>query len=217
MEKTVLKAERRSMMGKKASVLRREGKLPAVIYGHNLDSMPIVLDMREANHILGGMTSSSLVTIELEGKEYPALVRERQRDYIKGEYLHIDFQGISMTEKIRANVPVEIVGTSQAVKLLTGVLVTNMHELEVESLPQYLPENISIDISNLNEIGDSFLVSDLELGENIEILADPEEVIVTITALTPEEVEEEEAVEEVTLEEPEVIERARKEEEESEE
>ena len=100
---------------------------------------------------------------------------------------------------------------------MTGVLVTNMHELEVESLPQYLPENISIDISNLNEIGDSFLVSDLELGENIEILADPEEVIVTITALTPEEVEEEEAVEEVTLEEPEVIERARKEEEESEE
>jgi large subunit ribosomal protein L25 len=213
MEKTVLKAERRSMTGKKASVLRREGKLPAVIYGHKLESMPIVLDMREANRILGGMTSSSLVTIDLEGKEYPALVRERQRDYIKGEYLHIDFQGILMTERLRVNVPVEIVGTSQAVKLLTGVLVTNMHELEVECFPQYLPENISIDISNLNEIGDSFLVSDLQLGENIEVLADPEEVIVTITTLTPEEVEEEVAEEEVALEEPEVIERARQEEE----
>jgi len=213
MEKTVLKAERRSMTGKKASVLRREGKLPAVIYGHKLESMPIVLDMREANRVLGGMTSSSLVTIDLEGKEYPALVRERQRDYIKAKYLHIDFQGILMTERLRVNVPVEIVGTSQAVKLLTGVLVTNMHELEVECFPQYLPENISIDISNLNEIGDSFLVSDLQLGENIEVLADPEEVIVTITSLAPEEAEEEKAEEEVTLEEPEVIERARQEEE----
>ena len=83
------------------NVLRREGKLPAVIYGHNIEATPISLDLKETTKVLSGLTSSSLVTILLENKEYPALVRDRQRDYIRNRLIHLDFQVVNLTEKIR--------------------------------------------------------------------------------------------------------------------
>ncbi|RME91271.1 MAG: 50S ribosomal protein L25 [Anaerolineae bacterium] len=213
MEKIVLKATKRDVTGKQVRALRRQGKLPAVLYGHNMPSTPITLNAREAAHVLARLPSSSLVTIELDGKEYPALVREKQRDFIKNTLLHVDFLAVTMTERIRATVAIEMVGEAPAVKELGAILVTNLDQLEIECLPGDLPERIVVDISGLTEIGSAVHVRDVEVPEKVDVLTDPDEVIAVITAAREEEVTEEVAVE-AEVEEPEVIERGKKEEEE---
>ncbi|HPC06391.1 MAG TPA: 50S ribosomal protein L25 [Anaerolineaceae bacterium] len=214
MDKVILPADRRIVTGKQVNALRREGKLPAVIYGHNFEATPISLDLKETTKVLSGLTSSSLVTILLENKEYPALVRDRQRDYIRNRLIHLDFQVVNLTEKIRANVSVDLEGVSPAVKDFNGVVVTGLSELEVECLPQDLPERLTIDLSKLMRIGDAIHVKDISFGENVTIHQDPEEMIVLVTASIEEAVEVELAEGEAA--EPEIIEKGKKEEEESE-
>ncbi len=211
MEKVILSADRRTVTGKQVNAIRREGKLPAVIYGHNFEATPISLDLKETTKVLSGLTSSSLVTLVLEGKEFPALVRDRQRDYIKNRLIHLDFQVVSLTEKIRANVSVDMDGVSPAVKDYNGVVVTGLSELEVECLPQDLPERLVVDLSKLKRIGDAIHVKDISFGEKVTIHQDPEEMIVLVTSGTEEAVEEE--IAEGEAEEPEVIEKGKKEEE----
>src|SRR5215213_10234735 len=106
MDKVVIKAEKREVIGKQVKAMRRAGKLPAVIYGRHTDPISVALDAHTASLALGRLTSSSLVTIDLDGKEYPALVREKQRDYIKNRLLHVDFLSVSLTETLHANVAV---------------------------------------------------------------------------------------------------------------
>lgn len=211
MEKVVLQADRRTVTGKQVNALRREGKLPAVMYGHNFEAAPISLDLKETTKVLSGLTSSSLVTILLENKEFPALVRDRQRDYIKNRLIHLDFQVVSLTEKIRANVSVDLVGLSPAVKDYNGVVVTGLNELEVECLPQDLPERLVVDLAKLIKIGDSVHVRDISFGDKVTIHQDPEEMIVLVTSGTEETVEE--VGEEGEGTEPEIIEKGKKEEE----
>jgi large subunit ribosomal protein L25 len=210
MEKVVLHATRRSVTGKQVGQLRRAGQLPAVIYGHNFSATPIVLDLHSTSLLLAGITSTSIVYIELDGKEHATLVREKQRDFIRGTFLHLDFQVVSLTEKIRAKVSVVLSGVSPAVKDYNGVVVVGLDEVEVEALPQYLPERISLDISSLAKIGDSMHVRDLNLDQNVEILDDADEMLVIVKGTT-EEVE----VTEGSEAEPEVIEKGKKEEEEA--
>ena len=217
MDKVVLKATRRSVTGKQVRALRRAGELPGVIYGHNVEPIVISMEAREAGKVLGRLTASSLVTVDVEGKEYPSLVRERQRNYVKGNLIHIDFQAVSLTEKIRANVGIQVTGNSPAVKDFNAVMVNGLTELEVECFPQDLPERVVIDISTLIKIGDGLYVRDIVLSDKVEVLSGPEEMIILATApkieveevVTPEEAVVEEAAE------PEVIEKGKKEEEEA--
>lgn len=215
MEKVVLKAEKRDVTGKQVRALRRKGKLPAVIYGRRVEPIAISLDAHSAGLALGKLTSSSLVTIDLEGKEYPALVREKQRDFIKGDLTHVDFLAVSLTEKIRASVRLEFSGVSAAVKDYNGVLVKGLDELEVECLPADLPQRVTVDISVLGQIGDAIHVSDLALPENVRVLDDPDEVVAVVTLAKAEvEAPAAEAAEIVAPAEPELaVERGKKEEE----
>ena len=209
MEKVLIEATRRTATGKQVGALRRSGKLPGVMYGHNFEPAAIEMDFRSASRILKKASQSQIVTIALDGKELATLVRERQMDYIRNEFLHVDFQVVSLTEKIRSKVSIELVGVSPAVKDLNGVVVHEMTEIEVEGLPQDLPEKYSVDVSGLTSIGQSILVSALKVSDKIEILHDLDDVVVVITGGAVEEVEE---VTE-TVAEPEVIERGKKEEE----
>ncbi|MFO7584588.1 MAG: 50S ribosomal protein L25 [Anaerolineales bacterium] len=195
MERVILKAAKRTLVGKQVSNLRRQGLLPAVVYGYKVDATPIQLDAHDANLIIPKLSSSSVVTIDLDGKKIPALVRERQKDYIKGILTHLDFQAVSMTEKIRAKVIIVLHGVAPAVKEYNAVVVTNLNEVEVEALPNDLPERIDLDISILTDIGNGIYVRDLDLPAEVEILADPDEAIVIATS-TVEEVFEEETAEE---------------------
>lgn len=209
MEKVVLKATKRDVLGKKVGALRRKGKLPAVLYGHRIETTAIMLDAHEGSQTLSHLTSSSLVTIDLDGKEYLALVREKQRDFIKNRLMHLDFQVVSLTEKMRAKVGIELTGTAPAVKDFNAVIHTGLTEMEVECMPQDLPERIVIDISGLAELGDGVRVRDVVLSDKVEILGDLEEIIAVATAPKKEEIIEEAPVEEEAA--PEVIERGKKE------
>jgi large subunit ribosomal protein L25 len=173
--------------------------------------------MRDASRTLAKATSSSLITIELEGKQYPTLVREKQLDFIRNSIIHVDFLAVSMTEKITASVGVHIVGEAPAVKEFGAILVTGLTELEVECLATDLPERFTVDVSGLTEISSGVYVKDVVPPPNVEILSDPEEVLVVATAMAEEEeeeVEEEALLEgEEELEEPEVIGRGKEDEE----
>lgn len=211
MEKVTLKATRRTVLGKQVSQLRRTGQLPGVIYGHNIDPTPISMEAHNAGLVIPHLTTSSIVNIDLEGKLIPALVREKQKNYVKNVYTHIDFQAVSLTETIRAEVNLHFSGLAPAIKEFSAVIVNNMEAVEVEALPSDLPERFEVDLSQLANLGDAIHVRDLVIPAGVTLLTDTDEVIAVATATH------EEAVEEVSAEiaEPEVIEKGKKEEEET--
>ncbi len=187
MERVVLKASKRDVTGKQVKALRREGKLPAVIYGKNTEPVNILLDAHSASLALAKVTSSSLVMLDVEGKEYPVLVREKQRDFIKNRLLHVDFLAVSLTEKIRATVSLHYVGVSPAVKDFNAVFVHNLEQFHVECLPADLPERIDIDISMLKRVGDIIRVGDIALPGTIRVLENPDTVVCVASAPKVEE------------------------------
>ncbi len=213
MEKVVLHALPRTLKGKQVSTLRRQGQLPAVIYGHHMDPTAIVLNLKDTTKQLSGLTPTSLIYIELDGKEHASLVREKQRDFIRNTLLHIDFQAVSLKEKIRAAIVIEFSGVAPAVKEFNALVVNGVTTLQVEGLPQDLPEHLTVDLSVLKNIGDTIHVKDLVFSDKVTLLSDLEEMVAVVT-LPQQEVEE--VVEEVTEAEPEIIEHGKKEGEEEE-
>jgi len=218
MDKIVIEANRREVTGKKVKQLRREGQLPAIIYGKEHEPLPITLNHKIASKILHHVSRASVLTINVDGKPFTALVRERQRDVLSGEYTHVDFLAISLTEKVRTQVNVFVEGVSPAVKEYNAVVMTGLDSIEVEALPTDLPESIILDISELENIGDTILVRDLKLPVGVECLTEPDDMLVVITAQVAEEIleEVEEELEE-GLEEPEIIGKGKAEEEDEEE
>jgi large subunit ribosomal protein L25 len=214
MEKVVLHAKRRTVVGKQVRALRRAGQLPGVLYGHNVDPIAISLDYHDATRGLVNVTSSTIVTLDVDGKEYATLVREKQRDYIRNMIKHIDFQAVSLTEKIKVKVGIEHTGVAPAVKDFNGVIVNGIDEVEIECLPQYLLDKIVVDLSVLEKIGDGIHVRDLVIPEHVTVLEESDEMVVLVTAPAAEEVEEATTEEEGAITEPELIERGKKDEEE---
>jgi large subunit ribosomal protein L25 len=216
MEENFLESERREIIGKQVKALRRAGKLPAIIYGGDAPAIPVSLEYRTAYRVLAKVSSSDLVVLKVNGDQYHTLVRERQRDVITGELLHVDFQVVSLTELVRAEVGIQYEGESKAIQELNSILVPGLESVEVESLPQDLPSQLTVDISVLDELGDAIYVKDILVPSNVTILNEPDEMVVLVTGKEIEEEEEEEEVP-VDMEEPEVIDRGRRPEEEEEE
>ena len=218
MEKVLLKAEKRTIIGKKVKIIRLEGKVPAVIYGGKLKSLPISLDKRDTTNTLNKVSGSTILTIDIEGEEYAALVREIQQDYIKGDLLHVDFLAVSLKEKLRTNVSISLVGDAPVLEEYSALIVSGLDQIEVECFPQDLPEVIEVDVSILEELGAAIYLKDIPTIENVEFLSDPEELIAVASAIkeeVEEVIEEEELLEEVEEgAEPEVIEHGKKEDEE---
>ena len=218
MEKVIIKAEKRTITGKKVKNIRLAGKVPAVIYGVKLKSLPISLDKRDTTNTLNKVSRSTILTIDIEGEEHAALVREIQQDYIKGELLHVDFLAVSLKEKLRTNVSVSLVGEAPVLEEYSALIVSGLDQIEVECFPQDLPEVIEVDVSILEELGAAIYLKDIPTIENVEFLSDPEDLIAVASAIkeeVEEVVEEEELLEEVEEgAEPEVIEHGKKEDEE---
>ena len=215
MEKVVLKAEKRTVTGKQVRQLRRAGQLPGVVYGYNFEPTAISLDAHSAQKVIPHLTSSSIVNIDLGGKLIPALVREKQKNYIKNLLTHVDFLAVSMTEKIRADVSLRFIGLAPAIKEFSAAIVNNMDSVEVEALANDLPERIDVDLSVLAKIGDSIHVRDLVIPAEVTLLTDVDEMVAVATATHEEVVEVVPGAEEVVAE-PEVIEKGKLEEDEEE-
>lgn len=209
-EQIVIEAEKRSVIGKQVKALRRAGKMPAVVYGKHIEPLALELDARETNRILSRVGSSHLITLKVGKDEHTVLVRDRQRDFIRGGLIHVDFQAVSMTEKLRTAVRLELVGTSPAVSDLGAILVTGILEVDVECLPQDLPNIIQLDVSSLDKIGSSLQIQHVSIPPNVTLLSNPHEMVVQVISPMGEEAalpgEEEAAIE------PEVMEKGRKEE-----
>ena len=194
MEKIVLKASKREVIGKQVKALRRDGQLPAVIYGRHVEPIAISLDAHSTGLVFAKLTSSTLVTIDVDGTEYAALVREKQRNYIKGNLTHIDFLAVDLSEKITTKVRLTFTGVSSAVKDYSAVLIHRMEQLEVECLPTDLPERLLVDISSIKEIGNSIRVSDIALPENVAVMEDADEIVIIATLAREETTEDGAAV-----------------------
>jgi large subunit ribosomal protein L25 len=225
-DQIVLEAQKRTIKGKQVGALRRQGILPGIIYGRigkeQIEPIAIQLDLHETSKIINSLTGSSLIRVKVEGESYPVVLRELQKDIIYGTLRHVDFMAVSLTEKLETAVPIELIGQAPAEINLAAVVVTGISELEIECLPQDMPERIEVDATVLVDMDSVIYVRDLVLPDNIEVLSDPDELIAGVTYVTIEEEEEEEEEGELAelLDEevePEVIEKGKKEDEESEE
>jgi large subunit ribosomal protein L25 len=217
MSEMVLKAKQRTVIGKQVRALRREGLLPAVLYGTGIEPISLELELFEASKVLSKMGSSTLVSLKVGRQTHQVLVREIQRDVIRRDIKHVDFLKVAMDVVIRASVPVELVGEALAVSELGGVLVSGLAMIEVEALPSDLPDRMVVDLELLVEIEDTITVSDLSFGEGVEVLTSMDEVLARVIYQVEEEIEEEEVEEEFLDEEgAEVIDEDKEEEEETE-
>jgi len=210
-----LNGARRSRLGKGgARTARREGLIPAVLYGHGEDPVPVSVGSREFDVALRGHKGGNpIVNLAVAGQEFTALIRAVQYDPVSHDILHLDFQHISLTETIEVRVNVHLIGTPVGVKDGGGILETILRDIEVRCLPTAIPSSIDIDVSHLN-IGDSVHVRDFSVP-NVTLLVDLDATVATVV---PPTVIEEKPAEEVVAEgaapaEPEVIAKGKKEEE----
>jgi large subunit ribosomal protein L25 len=217
MAEVTLTVGKRQTTGKgPAKKLRSGGKIPAVIYGHGEETVSLTLDGKSFHAILHSHHGENIIfDIHMPGEKTPrkAILREVQHQPVSGEILHVDFQHISMTEKITVHVPVSLVGSPEGVRNKGGILEHILHELEVECLPTDIPEHIEVDVAHL-DVGDSIHVSDISVPK-VKVLTESERSIATVvppTIIKAPVVEE--VLEEELVEEPELVEKERKEEEE---
>jgi large subunit ribosomal protein L25 len=175
-----LKADRRDGSGKGvARKLRASGRVPGVLYGHGLDSIPLSIDERELNHVLHTTAGTNvLIDLVVDGKTHLALPREIQRDNIHARLIHVDLLAVRRDEKITVNVEVVEVGEAPGVRA-GGVVEHHLRELHVECLPQEVPERIEADVSEL-EIGDMIHVRDLVAPKGVTILTNPEDAVLSV-------------------------------------
>jgi large subunit ribosomal protein L25 len=229
MEKVIIKATKREGSRKAAKYLRQDGIIPSVVYGKTFEPVSISVDLRDMTKLLKTVSGSTLFTIDLEGTEILALIREVQRDIIMGYLTHMDFLAVSMDVKVKTSVQVILEGVASAVEDHGAVIITGVSMIDIEALPLDIPQYLVADISTLTEIGKSVAISDLVLPDGVEIFNDPSDMVAIATAPsliaeTQEELEEEEAAaaELLALEgdddaEPEVIAKGKEEDEEDEE
>ena len=182
-----LTATARKVLGKNTNSLRKNGKLPAVLYGHKTETQNLELNEREFSKALKQAGENTIVSLNVDGKVVPVLIHDVQNHYLKDHPIHVDFYAVNMTEKIKVNIPIHFVGESQAVKALGGTLVKNLNEIEVECLPADLPHAIEVDISTLNTFEDAIRVADLKISDKVLVVTNNEEVIVTTEAPRTEE------------------------------
>jgi len=193
-EQLELQVEKRTVIGKQVKQLRRQGIIPAVLYGPRIESVPIQADARELRRILMQSGMNRLIALKIDGESKPrmALVREVQRDPVTREVLHVDFYEVVMTEKVRADVALVLVGESPAVEQGKGVLLHGISTVEIECLPGDLIQSIEVDISGLAEIDQAIFVKDLVVPEAVQVLTDGDELVVKVEPVTLAEEEEEE-------------------------
>jgi len=191
-----LSVEKRSVFGKQLKKLRREGILPANVYGKNITSTSVQLPFKDFMTVFSKVGSTGLVDLELEGKTYPVLIHNTAIHTLTRDPIHADFFIVNLKEKITAHVPLVPEGEAAAVAEKAGMLLQLLNEVEIEALPSDLPESISVDITSLAAVGDQLTVQSLKAPQGVTILNEPEQAIFRIDELVSEEALEQEAQEE---------------------
>lgn len=190
MQAVPLKAEKRTVLGRKVKTLRRQGIIPAHVFGHKVKTEHVQVTESEFAKVFEKTGETGIIDLAIDSQKKPVLVKNVQMHPVTDEPLHIDFYQVNLSEKVKVNVPIEIVGESPAVHKKIGVLLTPVSEIEVEALPADLPENIQVDVTALDEVGKEIKVKDLKVDRSkIEVHADEELVVVQIGELVTKEME----------------------------
>lgn len=185
--------------------LRAEGKLPAVVYGHNIKNQNLTVNAVEFEKIFRHAGESTIVDLVTDdGKSHPVIIQDVQYHTLSHSPIHADFYVVSMTEKLKASIPFDFIGEAPAVKTLGGILFKQLSEVSVECLPADLPHNIPVELSSLKNLNDAIHIKDLVVSSKIKLLAPQDEVIVKVQPprdiekeLAPAETDEKAAVEAV--------------------
>ncbi len=186
MKEMNLTVEKREGTGKGPNrQLRQGGDVPAIVYGPGTEPIPVKINYQKLFRLMHGVPLNTLINLTIEGLEGPArkvIIRELQKDPVSGSLVHIDFHNIAMDKPITLTIPVHTVGTPIGVKTFGGIVEHIQRDIEISCLPAHIPEEAMIDISELN-VGESRHVSDLVI-ENVTILSDPKQTLVTVVAPT---------------------------------
>lgn len=191
-----IRVKKRDVLGKQAKRLRKEGLVPAVLYGPDVASIPIMMALSQFEKIYKKAGESTLMKLVIEGsdgEDFDVIIHDVDFDPIRQVPIHIDFYAVRMDRKIQTEVPLVFNGTSPAVKNFGGILVKVLQSLEVEALPKDLPQSIEVDLAVLKEVGSRITVGDLDLPKGVKALLDSDEVVVIVES--KQELEQEEAEE----------------------
>ena len=191
----------------KAALLRNQGLIPGVLYGPKTKAASLKVSGKEFQRVYEEAGESSLIQLGSQGAEAPVLIKEVQRDPVRGNIIHVDFYQPPLDEEIEVTVPLMFQGEALAVRDLGGTLQKNIQEVPVKALPQNLPHEIVVDLSRLATFEDKISIKDLRRGNGVEILRDSEDVVAQVVATKDIEAELEqpvvenvEAVEQVKVE-----------------
>ncbi|MCH7828262.1 50S ribosomal protein L25 [Patescibacteria group bacterium] len=184
-----LKGTQRKILGRKVRELRVKGEIPAVLYGPGFDPAVLSVAKKEFDAVYKEVGESSLLSLVMAAKKAPVLIRDVQRHPLSGDTIHVDFYQPRLNEKIKIMVPLSFQGEASAAADFEGTLLQNMHEVEVSSLPQDLPSEITVDVSALKTLEDRILVENLQVDSKVEILAEPDWIVAQV--VPKENVEEE--------------------------
>lgn len=207
-----LEAQPRAITGKKVSQLRRQGLVPAVVYGANIAPVHVQIPYRPLEVTLMKAGGTHLIDLKVEDTTLTVLAREVQRDVLRADIRHVDFFAVDESSTIRVEVPLHFINESAAVEARLGILTAGPTTLTVETLPSKLLSQVEIDLSRMPHVGDALYVRDLNLGEGIQIVNDPDEMVARISPVVT--ATEEEAETEVTPAEVEIIQKGKIDEEE---
>jgi large subunit ribosomal protein L25 len=188
-EKIKLSVEKRKITGRKVKVLRRDGFLPANIYGKKVKSLAVQLKTEDFLPVFKEAGETALVELKLAGEEKmrPALIHNVHFHPVSGDPLHADFYQVDLKQKVTSKIPVELIGESPAVKEKVGILIQPLNEVEVEALPTDLPEKIEVNISDLKAINDTVSLDEVKIPSGVKILTDQKEILAKIEPLAKEE------------------------------
>jgi large subunit ribosomal protein L25 len=191
MAKVQIGVEPRMVTGKKVKALRRQGIIPAHLYGRGTDSLALQAVAPTVATLLRTAERNQIIDLQIDGEPQtrPVMLRGVQRNPVTDDLVHIDFFQISLTEKLTAEVPLNFVGEAPAVQIFSGILLHAINHVTVEALPADLPGHIDVDMSGLETLEAALHVRDLALPPNVEMLTDPDQVIAKVSP--PRVVEEE--------------------------
>ena len=188
METIALKSNLRKETGKQINSSRKQGKLPAVLYGHKIKNKNLWLDYLDFQKAYEQAGGSTLIDLTVDnGKPVKVLAQDIQQDPVTGQFIHIDFHQVRMDEKITTEIAINFIGESPAEKEQGGILVKNFDEVKVECLPQYLVHEITVDVSILKTFEDEIKIKDLSLPQEIQVMDVAEEIVVHVLPPKTEE------------------------------
>ncbi len=190
MEQVPLEAAKRDVLGRKVKTLRKQGLIPAHVFGHKIETEHIQIKAANFAEVFEKVGETGIIELNIAGSKKPVMVKGTQIHPVTDQLLHVDFYQVNLSEKVEVNVPLEISGEAPAVEKKLGLLLTPITEIEVEALPTDIPESIEVDITNLTVVGDEIKVKDLKVDRaKVEVKTDEELVVAQIGELVTKEME----------------------------